>query len=130
MNVFLFATALVHIFNLHWIGDFLLQTRWMAENKSKDWGALAAHVACLTTVLIVGMFALELHMPAFDPFRLGAFVLSNGVLHFATDAITSRITSRAWSKGNAKHFFDTIGFDQFVHMTTYIGTFTWLYGNI
>jgi hypothetical protein len=38
----------------HLIGDFLLQTSWMAQHKAKRWLPLLAHVSVYTTV--VGVF--------------------------------------------------------------------------
>ncbi|WP_422121887.1 DUF3307 domain-containing protein [Planococcus sp. X10-3] len=38
----------------HLIGDFLLQTSWMAKNKAAKWLPLLAHVTVYT--LVVGVF--------------------------------------------------------------------------
>lgn len=35
----------------HLIGDFLLQTRWMADNKDKKWIPLLTHVIVYTAVV-------------------------------------------------------------------------------
>ena len=76
----------------HFIGDFLLQSDWMALNKSKNWGALAAHsyVYAMSMLLapIVGW-------DASGNFAL-AFIAITFVTHFITDAVTSRITSKLW----------------------------------
>lgn len=79
-----FLTLLV----VHWIADFVLQTHWQASNKNKDNIALGHHVITYT-------FVLGLVVPLMFPigFTLGAFVAINGVLHFATDWCTSRVTS-------------------------------------
>jgi hypothetical protein len=37
-------TPLLVMLTLHFIGDFLLQSDWMALNKSKNWDALSQHV--------------------------------------------------------------------------------------
>jgi hypothetical protein len=47
-------------FLLHFVGDFVLQTRWMAENKSKNWLALGAHIGILTVVFALGTLSLPL----------------------------------------------------------------------
>ncbi len=56
---------------------------------------------------------------AFFPVAIGYFILVwavvNGVLHFITDAITSRITSKLWQKNDMHNFFVVVGFDQLVH---------------
>lgn len=67
---------------IHFIADFLLQTDWMAVNKSKDWRALLAHT---------GVYSV-----CFLPFYGVGFALVTFVLHTLTDAITSRVTSRLW----------------------------------
>lgn len=36
----------------HVIGDFLLQTRWMAANKAEKWLPLAVHAAVYTTFVV------------------------------------------------------------------------------
>jgi Protein of unknown function (DUF3307) len=47
-------------FILHFIGDFLLQSRWMAENKGRLWSALGAHIGILTLVFAAGTGSLSL----------------------------------------------------------------------
>lgn len=41
------------LFLAHLVGDFLLQTSWMAANKATKWTPLLAHVVVYTTVLIL-----------------------------------------------------------------------------
>ena len=115
---------------VHFVADFLLQTDWMATNKSKRWDALALHCAVYSV--------------CFLPFGL-TFAAALFGLHFMTDAVTSRITSRLWffkcedgiweqasytvpkhgrtlvnpftpSIGNRHWFFVVIGFDQWLHL--------------
>lgn len=119
----------ISLLGLHFLGDFLLQSDWMALNKSKSWLALYLHV------LVYSL--------CFLPFGM-AFVGITFLLHFLTDAITSRITSRLWfiehlpmgdglikvlrstygyevnpfvaSFNNKRHwFFVVIGLDQLIH---------------
>jgi hypothetical protein len=40
----------------HMVGDFLFQTRWMAENKGSQWDALLIH--CFLYTIIIAVFAL------------------------------------------------------------------------
>jgi hypothetical protein len=37
----------------HFIGDFLLQTKWMAENKASRWIPLLTHVTLYTVVIAI-----------------------------------------------------------------------------
>ena len=122
--------TLLWLMTAHFVGDFLLQTDWMATNKSKRWDALALHCAVYSACFL---------------WRGPLFVAGVFVLHFVTDAVTSRITSRFWffhredgiweqaSYAVPKHgrtivnpwtpidsnrhwFFVFIGFDQWLHL--------------
>ena len=119
---------------VHWIADFVLQTHWMASNKSKSNVALGAHVATYTAVLFG---ALPVIFPGSMPSALGAiltFTVVNGALHFATDYCTSRWTSRlfaAWMKDTQRtdhihNFFVVVGLDQLIHQVTLAATMWWL----
>lgn len=127
---------------VHFVADFVLQSNWMATNKSKRWDALALH--CLVYAacwLWLGI----------------AFALITFVTHFITDAITSRITSRLWflrmelagrkwrvvadgvsseepaywvnlDDGKRHWFFVVIGADQVIHYVTLAATGAYLFG--
>lgn len=108
---------------VHWFADFVLQTHWQAQNKSKNNEALARHVVVYTTVLAIAMVAI------FEPFNTLAdrrsatvFVAINGILHFLTDYLTSRWSSRLYVKQDWHNFFVVIGLDQLVHQFTLAGT--------
>lgn len=97
---------------VHWFSDFVLQSSWMATNKSNNWWALSAHVATYTTSLMVLMIAIGLVIEMSfgiviipnTPQQFFYWVAINGALHFITDAITSRLTSRMWKKGDMHNF--------------------------
>jgi len=55
---------------------------------------------------------------------LALFVGANGVLHFATDFVTSRITSRLWYQQREHDFFVMVGLDQLIHQIT-LATTLW-----
>ena len=101
---------------LHWVADFVCQTDWMAQNKSKSNKPLLVHVGVYTLVFAPFAF-IELSV-------LGAiaFLLFNFVAHVVTDYFTSRRSSRLHKEGKLGSstipnfgFFSTIGFDQFIH---------------
>jgi hypothetical protein len=102
---------------IHWVFDFVLQSNWMATNKSKSNVALGAHVGIYTcgmallAVTILGPTAAAIW-----------FTLINGGLHFITDYCTSRVTSHLWQKTDVHNFFVVVGFDQLIHATTLIVT--------
>lgn len=104
-------TIILLILVIHFLADFVLQSDWMAHNKAKDWKVLSAHVVVYTVCL--------------SPFGF-AFSLINGLLHFVTDAISSRATAYLWQKQERHWFFVVIGLDQLVHYTCLFGTWVWL----
>ena len=125
------AFVFIGLLFAHWIGDFVCQSRYMADNKSKDWLALTMHVLAYTTVVAVYigfvLIALSLNGPAYA----GLFFLwlaVNFALHFGTDAVTSRITSNYWKRQQVSAFFRTIGFDQFLHATALLLTTKYILG--
>ncbi len=96
---------------LHFIADFLAQTKWMAENKSSSNLALCVHVIIYTIIFMV--ISID-------------FAIINGILHFITDYITSRWTKSLWDKKEVRKFFIVIGLDQAIHMSTLFLTYWWL----
>jgi Protein of unknown function (DUF3307) len=88
---------------VHFVADFLLQSSYMAENKSKSWRALAWHVT--------------VYAACFTPWGL-PFAAATWVTHFVTDAVTSRVNARLWESKRWHWFFVGIGADQLVHATT------------
>jgi hypothetical protein len=78
----------------HWLADFVLQTHWQASNKSKNDEALGRHVLVYTLVLSVGV---DIAFPGASWRDWGMFVTGNGFLHFWTDYVTSRMTSRLFA---------------------------------
>lgn len=109
----MFEAVLILLF--HWIADFLLQSRSMALNKSKSNYWLSIHVFYYT----VGMAPLVLLIWIRDSF-LSALIwlLLNSLLHWATDYITSRQTSKLYVTEKFygwPAFFSMIGLDQWIH---------------
>jgi hypothetical protein len=101
----------------HWIADFVCQTHWQASNKSKNNWALGAHVATYT--LILAFFSVIVFGPTL---LTGLFIVVNGILHFITDYITSRITSKLWAEQKVHDFFVIVGLDQLIHQVTLAAT--------
>ena len=109
------VTAYIYwIIWLHWFSDFVLQTDWMAINKSKKNLVLLAHVGMYSLPLLVWVY-FGYHGRFIDGL---IFVLFNACAHFLTDWVTSRITSMLWANGDRHNFFVIIGLDQAVHLTT------------
>lgn len=105
----------------HWINDFvgqcyLFPSLEIGKNKSKSWEILTAHILLYT----LGMTFMMWPFVGLD--QAMYFSTFNGLTHFLIDAITSRITSSAYQKGNHKLFWSTIGFDQFLHVAILCAT--------
>jgi Protein of unknown function (DUF3307) len=112
----------VALLAVHWLADFVLQSHWMSVNKSKRLDALSLHAVTYTGALLVGS-GLVLGLRQIE--LLVLFVGANGFLHFATDFVTSRITSRLWCQQREHDFFVMVGLDQLVHQVT-LATTLWL----
>jgi len=112
----------------HFIADFVCQTDWMAKNKSSNHKALLAHIATYTVVIYVSMMSFFFGIDRLDLYISTVYwALLNGALHLVVDFFTSRLTSHLWAKGDTHNFFVAIGFDQFLHSITLIGTFIWIF---
>lgn len=107
-----FLDSVLVLIVMHFVCDFVLQTDYMALNKSKSFKVLALHVIVYSIPFCI----------VFSPL----FGVVNGVLHFVTDAISSRATSYLWKKEKRHWFFVVIGADQMVHMLCLVTTFYYL----
>lgn len=106
---------LIAIIWVHFIADFLLQSDWMALNKSKSFTALYTHSFVYSLPFIFIVYFCNMHgLYAF------VFILAIFLSHFLVDGISSKITSWLYKRGERHWFFVVIGLDQAVHMTTLI----------
>lgn len=110
--------AFLFILAAHWVGDFPLQSCWMAENKWKDLEALALHCATYSACLLVASSLL------WGWWGL-LFVLFNGLAHFCVDTYSAPLTHRLWEEKKTHDFFTVIGLDQLVHQLC-LGVSVWL----
>ena len=113
--------VLLAIFVVHFLADFVFQTSQMATGKSKSLKWLSIHVGVYGLVSLLSMYLVA---NSVNSYYLGfAWWLGNVALHFVTDFITSKITSRYWENKNMRLFFVMIGFDQLIHNICLIGTY-------
>jgi hypothetical protein len=111
------VNIILFILVVHWLADFVLQTDWQATNKSTRADALLLHVGTYTLAMLVA--ALIAIRPLDEAVT---WAVLNGVLHLATDFVTSRLSASAFKRGDRHTFFVVIGFDQLIHQATLIGT--------
>lgn len=122
---------LVALLVVHYIGDFIFQSHWMGVNKSKNTWVLALHVLIYTWNLLLGSILIFSPTLTAPPSMLGGiltFVAVNGLLHFCTDFVTSRMTSALYANKEFHRFFCVIGLDQLIHQATLAATLAWLLG--
>ena len=122
------AITLLQIFVViffHWVADFLLQNTEMATNKSKSNYWLTKHVkAYMFGILPITFFIIQFGNATI----LGALAwwLLNGGLHWCTDYLTSRWTSKLYAQQKFygfPAFFSVIGLDQVIHYVCLFGTY-------
>jgi len=111
---------LILIFFFHWIGDFVLQTKYITENKNSSYLALFFHVGIYMTTMSLPLLILS---PFVHEHYYIAWIILNAGFHFATDLIVSRMCIKY--EGNPKAIFNAIGFEQFIHMGFLVVTTAW-----
>jgi len=111
---------IVLIILLHFVADFLCQTRSMALGKCTSNMELLKHIAAYSSIFLIASFL----TPAFGLM----FVLVNSIGHAITDWFSSRIGKWFHKQGQMYWFFATLGLDQTVHLLTLILTYEYLLG--
>ena len=116
MNTHLILTLLA----THTIWDFIMQSRWMGNNKSKELKPLLAHALTYSVGLVIWAgFAMN---GVWSAQTMIYFIALNMVFHFITDFFTSKISRYYYETGQEGAFWNTIGIDQFIHAATLIYT--------
>ena len=114
----------IYVLFVHWVGDFIFQSRWMADNKSKDWEALILHVFIYALTVWFCIFIMQ----AWAIEVVCRYALVNFIIHLGTDAMTSRMTKIAIGEKNMHLFFGIVGADQFCHAATLLITTQYMLG--
>jgi hypothetical protein len=103
----------------------------MATNKSSSLYWLTVHVLTYTSVTMIGWFILFAYTLPYMGERFSELIVQSAgltfITHWVTDFITSRITSNLYKKEKYFEFFAVIGLDQFVHATTLLLTYGYLF---
>jgi len=92
---------------VHFVSDFVLQTDYIALNKSKYTECLLTHCVIYSTPFLI--FGLE-------------YAFINGILHFIVDYFSSSATTYFYVIDKRRYFWLTIGCDQAIHTTCLILT--------
>ena len=116
----------IAVFWAHFLGDFIFQTDRQATGKSRSNAILLDHVTTYGLALsTVAIFMLPTVTE--KAWTFVGWIALNVVLHFATDYVTSRLTSYFWQAEKRHWFFVTIGADQSLHFTCLFVTYWWLF---
>lgn len=125
---------LAYLFFLHFIADFVLQSREMGKRKSTDLWYLTYHVIIQMTVMFLGTYFVLGDVKAFH------FATLNGIIHgvidwnvwkmykyyvkrliestHGSDPFLNTEAANQWRYWEDHRFYLTIGFDQFLHSIT------------
>ncbi len=122
--------TIVFLLTLHYVADFLCQTREMATKKGSSILWLSIHVLTYT-FCFGGVFGFYLlwseSMSDKSVMEINTFIILNGILHWVTDFLTSKLTSYFYKKENMYGFFSIVGLDQLIHATTILLTYNYLF---
>lgn len=133
------------MFFLHFVADFLLQSRKMGKEKSKKVNFLIQHCSIQLAIFFIGL------LPIYGLQSI-EFAALNAIIHGVIDWHIWRLymVSVLWRKTDSKvpwkerpkliskrfpywedhYFYLTIGLDQFLHMTTLVGLWYYVFGGV
>lgn len=117
--------AIIIILISHYISDYILQPRIMATKKSKNIYWLISHIIVYTCFLFLFIYVGLFILTPISPFPFLLFVLFNGLLHFITDFITSKLSAKFYKNKKEKMFYNILGLDQLIHILTLFITFNY-----
>lgn len=114
-------TIIIFVLVLHFLGDFVFQNNWMAQNKSKDYLALLSHCTIYMLVLFFGLLCLpEEILTTKQMTQIIPFVSTTFVSHLLIDLVTSKINSILYAAEDKHVFFVSVGLDQLLHTSLLI----------
>lgn len=126
---------MVYLFFLHFLADFVFQSREMGEKKSDNINYLMLHVAIQWFTIFIGLMYFLTPIKAYqlataiasvhgivDAFiwRWYKYDVSNRINAKYTDEESAQFASLNWAYWKDKRFYSTIGFDQFLHYSTIV----------
>ena len=111
------SIILILLLFMHFLSDFVFQSREQADSKSSSILALLEHCyeyTCwigITTIVISGVF----NKIGVDVRGILWYTASLGYTHLCIDFCTSKFNKWAYKKKQDKLFWTGIGFDQWLH---------------
>lgn len=107
-------TMFASLFILHWLSDYVWQSRKNADAKWNDVRALVDHVSMYVLPFTVFVY---MYAPTFAAGWM--FVNYLWLSHLAVDYFTSKATHKYYEQKNYKMFFVVLGADQLLHILTF-----------
>lgn len=119
---------IVYLMVLHFISDFVLQSREMGKKKSSDFVWLLRHLLIICSVFYIGLVPF-LFMRSITGPKFLFVPLLNVIIHGLIDmniwnvykfSVLKRGGDITWKYWDDHLFYTTIGFDQMLHTITLI----------
>lgn len=105
----------------HFVGDYLLQSKWMFSKKDAVNGALLAHVFVYSLSVFAFLQSFLLFSgETYDNTLL--FIAINAFVHLLIDGVCSKVTKIYLKRFDYGAFFVILGLDQTLHVLTLINT--------
>ena len=110
---------MIYLFLLHFIADFLMQSREMGQKKSTEFKWLFYHISIQFVIIFIG--GILIFPSIYFSF---IFSLSNAVIHAIIDWNIWKIYKYSYNARKVdkyyedKWFYSFVGFDQFLHLST------------
>lgn len=127
--MYLVLLAIIFLFVSHYVGDFVLQTRKMANNKLTSYEALTDHGLIVSTFIFIAMCTVNVvfngHNSIIKSLLIPASAaISYGILHAIQDRLIWKRFKKTVCKKNLvkgteefeRLFFLHLGADQMMHM--------------
>tara|TARA_R110000796_G_scaffold162503_2_gene279284 strand:- start:3132 stop:3542 length:411 start_codon:yes stop_codon:yes gene_type:complete len=134
MSVLNILLTIIYLLLTHFISDFIMQSDEMAKGKSTSIYWLTRHVFsyCKTFFVFAILYFFILILCGSkcgvgEAWLIVLYIFINSGLHWVTDYFTSKQVKKYFDVQNFHIGFVVIGIDQFIHATTLILTFYFIF---
>lgn len=112
------TTIIISLLVIHYIADYLFQTRRQGNGKASSLYLLGEHVFTYMNVFGIGLCLMMVTgiAPNIVP-DIWIFMCITFLLHFVTDFVTSKATKKLWAQKKEYATFAVMGLDQLLHTT-------------